>query len=507
MLAYRLGNDYLSHENQRLKICEMIKTDNHQAVLKALRQVLREDEVILEPSAMAAFECDALTAKRETPLIVVLPDSTEKIQAILRISKAFSVPIVPRGAGTGLSGGATPRADAILMGLSKLNRVLDINADQQWIWVEPGITNLRVSEVVKKHGLYYAPDPSSQIACSIGGNVAENAGGIHCLKYGLTIHNVLEIECLDADGNRFIVGRQFDGFDLLPLIVGSEGMLAIISKIKLKLLPIPQTAKVIVASFNSIESAGHCVSAIIAEGIIPAGLEMMDALALKAVNQYAQLGYPEQAEAILLCELDGLATEVDQYIRQLAPIWQTYGATDIRISKNESERLAFWQGRKAAFPALAQLAPDYYCMDGTIARQHLAVVLEKISQLSSQYGLPVANVFHAGDGNLHPLILYDAQVDGELAKAERFGGEILSICVEMGGSITGEHGVGREKLDQMCEQFDQTTLALFHGIKSAFDPEQRLNPGKAIPTLTRCSELGGMHSHQGQLPFADIERF
>ncbi|HIE54600.1 MAG TPA: FAD-binding protein, partial [Chromatiaceae bacterium] len=441
---------------------------------------------------------------------VALPDNQDQVREIVRLCHLHEIPIVPRGAGTGLSGGAQPVEDGLVLSLARLNRILEIDPDNLSARVQPGVRNLAISEAARKHGLYYAPDPSSQIACTIGGNVAENSGGVHCLKYGLTVHNLLQVSVVMADGESLVFGSEAldsPGYDLLALITGSEGLLGIITEIVVKLLPEPPTATLLLAAFDTVEAAGHAVSAILAAGIIPAGLEMMDQLSLRAAEDFVHAGYPVEAAAILLCELDGTTQEVNEQIGEVESILREQGCTSIRHSRNEAERQQLWAGRKAAFPAVGRLAPDYYCMDGTIPRHQLPQVLKQMKALSRRYELPVANVFHAGDGNLHPLILYDANRPGELDKAERFGADILRLCVEVGGSITGEHGVGSEKIDSMCVQFQALELAQFHAIKEAFDPLGLLNPGKAIPTLHRCAELGAMHVHNNQLPFPDLERF
>ena len=440
----------------------------------------------------------------------MLPETQEQIKAIIKICKKLQLPVVVRGAGTSLSGGALPHAKGVLLNTAKLNRILEIDPKNRTATVEPGVTNVAISEAVKPLGLYYAPDPSSQIACTIGGNIAENSGGIHCLKYGLTVHNILALKILTIDGEIIdLGGKHFDspGFDLLALMNGSEGMLGVVLQATVRLLPEPDGRKVLLAAFDRIQDAGNAVAAIISSGIIPAGLEMMDSFTVMATEKYCNLGYPKDAAAILICELDGFEEDIQSQVLQTQKILDSHHATEIRLAKNKDEEEKFWKGRKSAFPALGNLSPDYYCMDGTIPRKHLANVLEEINFLSKKYGMSVANVFHAGDGNLHPLILYDANRAGELETAEQLGSEILQLCVKMGGSITGEHGVGVEKLDQMCVQFNSAELQTFHSIKSAFDEYQLLNPGKAIPTLHRCAEFGAMHVHGGEMPHADLPRF
>ncbi len=489
---------------------ESLHERNRRALARALRRILPEDAVLTEKEDLRPFECDGLSAYRALPLIAVLPETVEQVQAILELCHVNEVPVVARGAGTGLSGGALPHREGVLLSMARFNRILEIDPANRTATVQPGVTNLAVSEAAAPHGLFYAPDPSSQIACTIGGNVAENSGGVHCLKYGLTVHNVLGIEMLTMEGQRLrLGGKTLDapGFDLLAVMHGSEGLLGIITEVTLRLLPKPPAVQVLLAAFDSVAAAGDAVGRILGAGIVPAGLEMMDNPSLRAAEDFVHAGYPVDAAAILLCELDGCEAEIAELTEQVSGILAEAGATEVRVARNEAEKARFWAGRKAAFPAVGRLAPDYYCMDGTIPRKRLAEVLERIAKLSEKYGLPVANVFHAGDGNLHPLILYDANQPGELKKAEEFGGEILELCVAVGGTITGEHGVGREKIDQMCVQFDSDELRYFHALKQAFDPAGLLNPGKAIPTLHRCAEFGAMHVHHGQLPHPELERF
>ena len=423
------------------------------------------------------YESDGLTAIKQTPLLVVLPETLEQVQSVMRWANQREVPVVARGAGTGLSGGASPHPRGILMGLAKFNRILELNPQSGYAVVQPGVRNLAISEAARPHGLYYAPDPSSQIACTIGGNVAENSGGVHCLKYGLTVHNILELTVVTATGDLLTVGgdspEQY-GYDLLGILTGSEGMLAITVEIKVKLLPVPPVAKLLMASFDSVESAGAAVGAVIAEGIIPAGMELMDNPAIRASEAFAECGYPVDAAALILCELDGLEEEVESQIEQVAEVFKRCGAASQHVASSEEERLLLWKGRKSAFPAVGRLSPDYYCIDGTIPRRTLPTVLTRMNELSEEYGLRIANVFHAGDGNLHPLILFDSNVPGELHKTEELGSKILQLCVEVGGTITGEHGVGLEKINEMCVQFDQRTLVQFHTLKAAFDPKLSL---------------------------------
>ena len=486
------------------------RTIDRIALVAALRAVLPADAVLDQPEQLRPYECDGLSAYRQLPLAVALPADKDQVAAVLAACREHGAPVVARGSGTSLSGGALPHPDGVVLSLAKLNRILAIDPINRTARVQPGVRNLAISEAAQPFGLYYAPDPSSQIVCSIGGNVAENAGGVHCLKYGLTVHNILAVEMLTIDGERLELGGDapdVPGYDLLALVIGSEGMLGVVTEITVKLLPLPSCARVLLGAFDSIPAAGDAVSRIIAAGITPGGLEMMDGPAIQAAEDFVQAGYPTSAAAILLCELDGTVEEVEAQIDEVRSLMQACGASEVRVAQDEKERAAFWSGRKNAFPAVGRISPDYYCMDGTIPRRHLARVLEGITALSEEYGLPVANVFHAGDGNLHPLILYDANNPGELERTEEFGARILELCVEVGGTITGEHGVGMEKINQMCVQFSAAEIEQFHAVKAALDPERLLNPGKAIPSSARCSELGGMHVHGGQLPFPDIERF
>lgn len=466
--------------------------------------------ILATSEKLRPYECDAYTAYKSLPLAVLLPESTQQVIDIIKCCKREQIPIVTRGAGTGLSGGAHPITNGILLNLSKLNEIYELNPTLRYARVGPGVRNSSISEAAADYNLYYAPDPSSQIACTIGGNIAENSGGVHCLKYGLTIHNLLEVSFVNTDGEIITVGNHsYDcpGYDLLALLTGSEGMLGIIIEAKVRLLPIPQKKEIILAAFTSVEDAGEVVANIIASGVIPAGLEMMDNAVINATENFCHPGYPIDAAAILLCELDGYDHALQWEVTQVEQCCQQGNATTVLKAKNSAEQDLFWQGRKAAFPAIGQLAPDYLCMDGTIPRKHLAHVLSEITKLSQQFGLPVANVFHAGDGNLHPLILYDANQSDELDRAEQLGGKILELCVAVGGTITGEHGVGIEKLNQMCVQFERKELDQFEKIKIAFDPQRLLNPNKVIPTLQRCAEFGAMHVHKGELPFKELPRF
>jgi len=473
-------------------------------------EILDSAYILTREEELRPYECDGLSAYRHLPLIVLLPGDIAQVQQIMRICHREQVPVVARGAGTGLSGGALPREDGVLLSLARFNRILDIDADNLVARVQPGVRNLAISEAARPFGLYYAPDPSSQIACSIGGNVAENAGGVHCLKYGLTVNNLQALDVVTVEGERLRIGGaglDSSGYDLLALMTGSEGMLGIVVEVTVKLLPIPERAQVAMAAFDDVETAGQAVADIIAEGILPAGLEMMDNPSLQAAEDFVHAGYPTDAAAILLCEVDGDNEEVSAEIRRVRQRLLDSGASEVRTARDDAERARLWAGRKAAFPAVGRISPDYYCMDGTIPRKHLPRVLSEIAAMSEEFGLRAANVFHAGDGNLHPLILYNGNQPGELERAEAFGGRILELCVEVGGTITGEHGVGLEKINQMCAQFPPEELQMFHAIKAAFDPLGLLNPGKAIPTLNRCAEFGAMHVKAGDLRFPHLERF
>jgi glycolate oxidase len=481
-----------------------------ETLIRQLQDQLPARCVLSHPDELRPYECDALSAYRELPLVVVIPETLQQLQTTLRLCAQHKVPVVARGSGTGLSGGAMPLGNGVLLSLARFNRILEVDTRNRIARVQPGVTNLAISGAAAPHGLYYAPDPSSQIACSIGGNVAENAGGVHCLKYGLTTHNIQALEILTIDGESLTIGGpalDSPGYDLLALLTGSEGLLGIIVEVTVKLLPKPAAAQVVLAAFDSVDAAGAAVTATIASGIIPAGLELLDKPAIHAVRRFIDTGYPEDATAILLCELDGSREDVATQVARVSEVYREAGATSLQVSRDEAERQRFWAGRKAAFPAMGRLSPDYYCMDGTIPRKHLANVLKRIEELSGEYGLPICNVFHAGDGNLHPLILYDANKAGELERTEELGGKILELCVAVGGTITGEHGVGLEKINQMCVQFNEAELQQFHAVKQAFDPQNLLNPGKAIPTLHRCAEFGAMHVHHGELPHPELERF
>ncbi|MCB1755263.1 MAG: FAD-binding protein [Gammaproteobacteria bacterium] len=467
---------------------------------RLLREFIDPDYVIADAETQKPYECDGLSMYCEMPMLVVLPENIEQLQQVMRICHQHAVPVVARGAGTGLCAGAMPDPDGIVLSLARFNHIIGIDPLARSARVQPGVRNLAISEAAATHGLYYGPDPSSQIACSIGGNVAENSGGVHCLKYGLTVHNILKLEMITVEGDRLIIGNDgLDscGMDLLALITGSEGLLGIITEITVKLLPLPEKARVVMAAFDSVQQAGDAVSGIIARGIIPGGLEMMDSHAIIAAEDFVHAGYPTDAQALLLCEVDGTAEEVQEHIDTVENLFGEFGAVSLRTSKSEDERLLLWKGRKAAFPAVGRLSPDYYCMDGTIPRGQLAHVLTRIQDMSRSYGLRVANVFHAGDGNLHPLILFDANIPGEFEKTEEFGGRILELCVAAGGCITGEHGVGIEKIRQMPAQFSELELTQFNLIKLAFDAACTLNPGKGVPLLKSCQEYRSLQAPGG----------
>ncbi len=483
---------------------------DQRALLDGLRELLPPEGLLVDEEAKRPYECDGLAAYRELPLVVALPDNVEQVQDILRLCSRLQVPVVARGAGTSLSAGALPHPQGVLLSLARFNRITELDHSRRIARVQPGVRNLAISEAAAPYGLYYAPDPSSQITCSIGGNVAENAGGVHCLKYGLTVHNVLSVTLVTMDGELMEIGSQAldsPGYDLLAAVMGSEGMLGVVVEVTVKLLPQPQTKEVLLAAFPDVESAGNAVAGIIAAGIIPGGLEMMDNPAIRAAEDFVHADYPVDAAAILICELDGHPDEVEAQLQRVNELLQGYGANQLQIARDDAEKARFWAGRKAAFPAVGRISPDYYCIDGTIPRKRLAEVLRRMDDLSQEYGLRIANVFHAGDGNLHPLILYDGNKPGEFERTEELGGRILELCVEVGGTVTGEHGVGMEKINQMCVQFQPDELEQFRALKAAFDPQGLLNPGKAIPTLHRCAEFGAMHVHHGQLPHPDIPRF
>ncbi len=479
-------------------------------IVAALRTIVPGEGVIATEREMRPYESDGLTAYRQLPMVVVLPETTEQVSRVLKYCHAEGIKVVPRGAGTSLSGGALPLADGVLLGMAKFSRIREIDFENRVAVVEPGVTNLAVTQAVEHRGFYYAPDPSSQIACTIGGNVAENSGGVHCLKYGMTTNNLLGCEMVLMTGELIRVGgKHLDagGYDLLGVITGSEGLLGVVTEITVRILKKPECARAVLVGFASSEDGGECVSRIIGAGIIPGGMEMMDGPAIAAVEEFVHAGYPLNVEALLIVEADGPQAEVDHLVERIEAIAESCRAVSYRASNSEEERLLFWAGRKAAFPAVGRISPDYFCMDGTIPRARLPQVLRRMRELSEQYGLRVANVFHAGDGNLHPLILYDANNPGELEKAERFGADILRLCVEVGGVLTGEHGVGVEKRDLMPTMFSEIDLNQQQRLKCAFDDKGLLNPGKVFPTLHRCAELGRMHVHAGKVAFPDIPRF
>ena len=481
-----------------------------QEIVAELRRIVPGEGVIDAEAGLRPYESDGLTAYRQLPMVVVLPETVEQVSAILAYCHREGVRVVPRGAGTSLSGGALPLGDGVLMSMMKFNRVKEIDYETRVAVVQPGVTNLGITRAVEHEGFYYAPDPSSQIACSIGGNVAENSGGVHCLKYGLTTNNVLGVELVLMTGEVIrLGGRHLDaeGYDLLGIIVGSEGLLGVVTEVTVRILRAPETARAVLVAFDSSEAAGACVADIIAAGIIPGGMEMMDNPAINAAEDFVHAGYPRDADALLIVELDGPPVEVDHLLERVEAIARARGATETRVSTSDAERMVFWAGRKAAFPAVGRISPDYYCMDGTIPRGRLPEVLARMRELSTKYELRCANVFHAGDGNLHPLILYDANNPGELERAEAFGADILRLCVEVGGVLTGEHGVGVEKRDLMPAMFSDIDLAHQIRVKNAFDEKHLLNPGKVFPELHRCAELGRMHIHGGKLPFPDLPRF
>lgn len=479
-------------------------------VIDALCAILPAHSVLYREEDTRPYECDGLSLYRCLPAAVALPETEAQVQDIMRLCKRLNVPVVARGAGTSLSGGAMPHARGVLLGMSKFNRIKRVDPQACTAVVEPGVRNLAVSEAAGVHGLYYAPDPSSQIACTIGGNVAENSGGVHCLKYGLTVHNVLRVRMVTIEGDVVELGSEAPdapGLDLLSVFVGSEGMLGIVTEVTVKLVPKPQSARVVLGSFPSVEAAGNAVAQVIGAGIIPAGLEMMDRQAVHMVEPFVQAGYDLDAQALLLCESDGTPEEVEHEIARVEQVFRHAGATRLQVSTSEAERLRFWAGRKNAFPAAGRVSPDYYCMDGTIPRRHLGRVLNAIEQMEDEYGLRCANVFHAGDGNLHPLILFDSNKPDEIERADKFGAAILELCVQVGGTVTGEHGVGMEKINQMCVQFSRDELDAFLAVKRAFDPPLLLNPEKVIPTLARCAEYGKMHVHAGEMRFPQLSRF
>ena len=487
-----------------------LMNDAQQRLIEALKAVLPAANLLWKREDTAPYECDGLAAYRQLPLAVALPETEAQVQEVLRLCLAHAIPVVPRGAGTGLSGGAMPMAEGIVLSTAKMNRILDIDPLSRRARLQPGVRNLAISEAAAPFDLYYAPDPSSQIACSIGGNVAENSGGVHCLKYGLTVNNVIKVRAVLMGGDIVEFGTDgldAPGLDLLGVMIGSEGMLAVVTEVTVRLVPKPPVARVIMASFDDMTKAGNAVADVIAAGLIPAGLEMMDKPATRAVEEFVHAGYDLDAEAILLCESDGTAEEVAEEIERMSTVLRQSGATRIQVSESEAERMVFWSGRKNAFPAAGRISPDYYCMDGTIPKKHIATLLNQIKEMEGRYGLRCMNVFHAGDGNMHPLILFDGSDQDQWHRAENFGNEILEACVALGGTVTGEHGVGIEKINTMCVQFNAEERDAFFGVKAAFDPARLLNPDKAIPTLHRCAEYGRMHVHHGQMPHADLPRF
>lgn len=480
------------------------------ALLAGLAQILPDAALLWKAEDTVPYECDGLAAYRQVPMAVALPDTEEQVCAILRLCHKLGVPVVPRGAGTSLSGGAMPIAEGLVLSLAKFKRILSVDPYSRTAVVQPGVRNLAISDAAAPHNLYYAPDPSSQIACTIGGNVSENSGGVHCLKYGLTVHNVLRVRAVTMEGEVVVFGSEAPdapGLDLLAVMIGSEGMLGVVTEVTVRLIPKPQLAQVIMASFDDVEKGGNAVADVIAAGIIPAGLEMMDKPATAAVEEFVRAGYDLDAAAILLCESDGTPEEVAEEIERMSEVLRASGATRITVSRSEAERLRFWSGRKNAFPAAGRISPDYYCMDGTIPRKHIGTLLKRIEEMERKYGLRCINVFHAGDGNMHPLILFDGSDQDEWHRAELFGADILETCVELGGTVTGEHGVGVEKLNSMCVQFSPSERDAFFGVKAAFDPARLLNPDKAIPTLARCAEYGKMHVKKGLLPHPELPRF
>jgi len=483
---------------------------SRKALLDGLAAILPDAALLTRPEDTAPYECDGLAAYRQLPLAVALPDHEDQVVAVLRLCHKLGVPVVPRGAGTSLSGGAMPVANGLVLSLAKFKRIVSVDSRARTAVVQPGVRNLAISEAAAPYNLYYAPDPSSQIACTIGGNVSENSGGVHCLKYGLTVHNVLRVRAVTMEGEVVEFGSEAPdspGLDLLAVMIGSEGMLAVVTEVTVRLIPKPQLAQVIMASFDDVEKGGNAVADVIAAGIIPAGLEMMDKPATAAVEEFVRAGYDLDAAAILLCESDGTPEEVAEEIARMSEVLRASGATRITVSQSEAERLRFWSGRKNAFPAAGRISPDYYCMDGTIPRKHIGTLLKRIEQMEGKYGLRCINVFHAGDGNMHPLILFDGANQDEWHRAELFGADILETCVELGGTVTGEHGVGVEKLNSMCVQFAPAEREAFFAVKAAFDPARLLNPDKAIPTLARCAEYGKMHVRRGLLPHPDLPRF
>ena len=489
---------------------DSIRTQRLASLCPMLREVIPADAILTAPEQLKAYECDAFTTMRQMPLLTVLPDSIEQVQHVMRCCHALNIPVVARGAGTGLTAGSMPVENGVLLGMSKFNKIHTIDLHNRTAWIDPGVRNQAVSDAVAPYNLYFAPDPSSQLACSVGGNVAENAGGVHCLKYGLTVHNILELDMVSIEGERMTLGGpalDAAGYDLMAIMTGSEGLLGIVVGIRVKLLAKPASARVLLAAFSTIDDAGNAIAKIIGAGIIPAGLEMIDQKGIQAIESLMQAGYPVHAAAVIICELDGSAEEVEDELSSVIAILNSLNASDIQISTNEAESKRIWAARKAAFPALACLAPDNYVMDGTIPRRALAEVWTKINQLADEYQLLVVNVFHAGDGNMHPSILFDSSDEDQHQRANELGTRILELCVQVGGTISGEHGIGLEKINQMCLQFTDAEISQFHALKQAFDEKALLNPGKQIPTLARCAEFNAMHIHRGEMPFPHLERF
>jgi glycolate oxidase len=494
----------------RMPAPEAAILDKRDTIVARLRGIVKPANVLANEREMRPYECDALIMYRQLPMVVVLPETVAEVSAVMALAAELNVKVVPRGGGTSLSGGSLPLEDGILLAMGKFNKILEIDYENRCAVVQPGVANLAITKAVEGEGFYYAPDPSSQIACSIGGNVAENSGGIHCLKYGLTTNNILGIEMVLMGGEVLrLGGKHLDSelYDLLGVMTGSEGLLGVVTEVTVRILKKPEVARGLLLGFPSVQAGGDCVAEIIAQGIIPGGLEMMDQASILAVEAYQPCGYPKDAGSIVIAELDGTAAEVDHLIERVSAIAREQGATTLKVSTSEAERVQFWQGRKNAFPAVGAIGPDYLCMDGTIPRAELARVLTRMDELAARHGLRVANVFHAGDGNLHPLILYNATIPGDTERAEAFGADILKLCVEVGGVLTGEHGVGVEKRDLMETMFSEVDLAQQQRLKCAFDPEHRLNPGKVFPTLHRCAELGKMHVHAGKVPFPELPRF
>ena len=489
---------------------DSIRTQRLASLCPMLSEVIPVDAILTAPEQLKAYECDAFTTMRQMPLLTVLPDSIEQVQHVMRCCHALNIPVVARGAGTGLTAGSMPVENGVLLGMSKFNKIHTIDLHNRTAWIDPGVRNQAVSDAVAPYNLYFAPDPSSQLACSVGGNVAENAGGVHCLKYGLTVHNILELDMVSIEGERMTLGGpalDVAGYDLMAIMTGSEGLLGIVVGIRVKLLAKPASARVLLAAFSTIDDAGNAIAKIIGAGVIPAGLEMIDQKGIQAIESLMQAGYPVHAAAVIICELDGSVEEVEDELSSVIAILNSLNASDIQISTNEAESKRIWAARKAAFPALACLAPDNYVMDGTIPRRALAEVWTKINQLADEYQLLVVNVFHAGDGNMHPSILFDSSDEDQHRRANELGTRILELCVQVGGTISGEHGIGLEKINQMCLQFTDAEISQFHALKQAFDEKELLNPGKQIPTLARCAEFNAMHIHRGEMPFPHLERF